>query len=67
MIKPTLKRVIYIGAVVNLLTLATTLYMMEVYDWTGPAFIDIFRLPVRSCSNASELTVQCLSAVAPRL
>ena len=33
-IKPTLKRVIYIGAVVNLLTLAPTFYMLEVYDWT---------------------------------
>ena len=31
-IKPTLKRVIYIGAVVNLLSLAPTLYMLEVYD-----------------------------------
>jgi len=31
-IKPTLKRVVYIGAVVNLLSLAPTLYMLEVYD-----------------------------------
>lgn len=31
-IKPSLKRVVYIGAVVNLLSLAPTLYMLEVYD-----------------------------------
>ncbi len=31
-IKPILKLVVYIGAVVNLLSLAPTLYMLEVYD-----------------------------------
>jgi GNAT superfamily N-acetyltransferase len=25
-------------------------------EWTSPAFVDIFQLPVRSCSNASGLS-----------
>jgi uncharacterized protein YdaT len=25
-------------------------------NWTSPAFVDIFQLPVRSCSNASGLS-----------